>query len=117
MNTKSEYKYSQIFDLGNTIINTDFGSMNIDFSEMILNTNFDYYLPFGTLKHFNNLPVKQTLRRSARLAAATAKANAKAQVSKNTQPITRSARQIIQAEKQLTLSEQPVRRSARLAAK
>lgn len=91
--------------LANTIINTDFGSMNIDFSEMILNTNFD-----------DNLPVKQTtLRRSARLAAANA--NAKTQVSKNTQPIRRSARQIIQAKKQLILPEQPVRRSARLAAK
>jgi len=103
--------------LANMILNTNFGSMNIHFSEMILNTNFDDNLPVNTLKHFDTLPVKQTLRRSARLAAATAKANAKAQVSKNTQPIRRSTRQIIQAEKQLILSEQPVRRSARLAAK
>jgi hypothetical protein len=103
--------------LANMILNTNFGSMNIHFSEMILNTNFDDDLPVNTLKHFDTLPVKQTLRRSARLAAATAKANAKAQVSKNTQPIRRSTRQIIQAEKQLILSEQPVRRSARLAAK
>jgi hypothetical protein len=104
--------------LANMILNTNFGTMNIHFSEMILNTNFDDDLPVNTLKHFDNLSVKQTtLRRSARLAAANAKANAKAQVSKNTQPIRRSARQIIQAEKQLILSEQPVRRSARLAAK
>lgn len=104
--------------LANMILNTNFGTMNIHFSEMILNTNFDDTLPVNTLKHFDNLPVKQTtLRRSARLVAAAAKANAKAQVSKNTQSVRRSARQIIQAEKKLILSEQPVRRSARLAAK